>query len=80
MPLEGLFDIDSEIGRLNKELGKVREDIEFIQKKLSNENFISKAPQAVVEENKTKYNEYMEKARSIQENIDKLNQWRKSDE
>jgi len=80
VPLEGLFDIDAEISRLNKEMGKIEEDIEFIKKKLSNENFMSKAPQAVVEENKNKYNDYLDKLKSIKNNISKLNQWRKSDE
>jgi valyl-tRNA synthetase len=59
---------------------KIEEDIEFIKKKLSNENFMSKAPQAVVEENKNKYNDYLDKLKSISNNISKLNQWRKSDE
>ncbi|MBI4849237.1 MAG: valine--tRNA ligase [Nitrospirae bacterium] len=76
VPLEGLFDFDAEISRLNKEMSKVEEDIQFVDRKLRNEAFISKAPQAVVEENKNKYNEYMEKLKSIQGNIDKLNQWR----
>jgi len=80
VPLEGLFDIDAEISRLNKEMGKIEEDIEFIKKKLSNENFMNKAPQAVVEENKNKYNDYLDKLKSIKNNISKLNQWRKSDE
>jgi valyl-tRNA synthetase len=80
VPLEGLFDIDAEISRLNKEMGKVEEDIGFIKKKLSNENFMNKAPQAVVEENKNKYNDYLDKLKSIENNINKLKQWRKSDE
>jgi valyl-tRNA synthetase len=80
VPLEGLFDIDAEIIRLSKEKIKIEEDIEFVKKKLLNENFTSKAPQAVVEENKDKYNNYLDKLQSIQNNIDKLNQWRESDE
>jgi valyl-tRNA synthetase len=80
VPLEGLFNIDTEISRLNNEKGKVEEDIEFLKKKLSNEKFINKAPQAVVEEIKNKYNDCLDKLQSIQNNIDKLNQWRKSDE
>ncbi|MBI5741401.1 MAG: valine--tRNA ligase [Nitrospirae bacterium] len=80
VPLEGLFDIDAEIIRLTKETAKVEEDIQFVQKKLSNENFISKAPPQVVEENKAKYEEYLAKKQSIRNNIDKLDQWRKADE
>jgi valyl-tRNA synthetase len=80
VPLEGLFDIDAEISRLSSEKIKIEEDIEFVKKKLSNENFSSKAPQAVVEENKDKYNKHIEKLHLIQGNIDKLNQWRESNE
>jgi len=80
VPLEGLFDIDAEIIRLSKEKIKIEEDIEYVKKKLSNENFTSKAPQAVVEENKDKYSNYLDKLQSIQNNIDKLNQWRESNE
>jgi len=80
VPLEGLFDIDAEIIRLSKEKIKIEEDIEYVKKKLLNENFTSKAPQAVVEENKDKYNNYLDKLQSIQNNIDKLNQWRESNE
>ena len=80
VPLEGLFNIDAEISRLQNEKSKVEEDIIFLKNKLSNESFVNKAPRKVVEETQTKYNEYIEKMESINNNIDKLNQWRKSDE
>jgi valyl-tRNA synthetase len=80
VPLEGLFDIDTEIARLNKEKIRVNDEIDFVKKKLSNEDFVKKAPKAIVEENKNKYDEYLEKLKSVQNNIDKLKQWRKSDE
>jgi valyl-tRNA synthetase len=80
VPLEGLFDIDTEVNRLQKEKSRIDEDILFVQKKLSNEDFVTKAPKAIVEENKAKYSEYLEKLQSIQDKIEKLKQWRKSDE
>ncbi|RJQ21445.1 MAG: valine--tRNA ligase [Nitrospiraceae bacterium] len=80
VPLEGLFDINAEIGRLNKEKSKIEGDIMFVQKKLQNEDFIKKAPKAVIDENKAKYADYMEKLQSVQNNIDKLVQWGKSDD
>lgn len=78
VPLKGLFDIDAEISRLNKEMAKVKETFLFIKKKLSNEDFINKAPKAVVEENTVKYNKLIEKIEAIQDKIDKLKQWKKS--
>ncbi|MCL1831553.1 MAG: valine--tRNA ligase [Oscillospiraceae bacterium] len=48
------LDKEKETLRLNKELDKARGDIEFIQKKLSNEGFITKAPPAQVENERAK--------------------------
>ncbi len=80
VPLKGLIDIDAEISRLNKELAKTEKELIFVKKKLANEDFRVKAPKAVVEENKAKYDEYKEKLQGIQESIDKLRQWGKSEE
>lgn len=54
LPLEGLIDFDKEIERLEKELTKWTKEVERVQKKLSNQGFVSKAPAAVVEEEKQK--------------------------
>jgi valyl-tRNA synthetase len=72
VPLEGLIDIDAEISRLNKEHKKTEQNLAFVKRKLHNKEFISKAPKTVVEENKVKYNEYLDKLNAVQENIDKL--------
>ncbi|HDH06343.1 MAG TPA: valine--tRNA ligase [Nitrospirae bacterium] len=80
VPLEGLIDIDAEINRLNKELSKTEKEIMFVKKKLANEDFISKAPKAVVEENKVRHNDYIEKLQGIRNSIEKLQQWGKPEE
>jgi len=72
VPLKGLIDIDAEVNRLSKELKKAEKELLFIKKKLANEDFISKAPQDVVEENRIKHHEYLEKIKAVQSNIDKL--------
>jgi len=72
VPLKGLIDIDAEVNRLSKELKKAEKELLFIKKKLANEDFISKAPQDVVEENRAKHNEYLEKIKAFQNNINKL--------
>ncbi|MBI4826121.1 MAG: valine--tRNA ligase [Nitrospirae bacterium] len=79
VPLKGLFDIDAEIGRLSKEMAKVQESLAFIDKKLSNEGFVRKAPDAVVEENKANHAELKNKIDLIKENINKLKELKKSD-
>ena len=50
MPLADAIDIDQERARLQKEIGKLEQDVEKIDKKLSNEKFLSRAPDHVVEE------------------------------
>ncbi|MDO4749778.1 MAG: valine--tRNA ligase [Eubacteriales bacterium] len=48
MPLAQLVDLDAERARLSKELNKARGQLEGQRKKLANENFVSRAPEAVV--------------------------------
>jgi hypothetical protein len=50
IPMAGLIDKDAELKRLDKEIGKLRGDIERIEKKLANPSFVDKAPAAVVAE------------------------------
>jgi valyl-tRNA synthetase len=48
IPLAGLIDKDAELARLARELEKKKDELERCEKKLSNSNFIDKAPQEVV--------------------------------
>ena len=52
LPLAGIIDMDAERARLNKEIDKAKSEISKIDSKLANPNFVSKAPEAVVEENR----------------------------
>ena len=52
MPLEGLMDFDGEKKRVEKELKKLDKDIQFLDKKLSNPNFVDKAPPEVIAKDK----------------------------
>ena len=47
--------------RLQKEIKKVQEEIDFIEKKLSNSNFITKAPLEIVNKNRARQKELEEK-------------------
>ncbi len=49
VPLRGAVDLNGELARLDKELAKLEKDIVGVNKKLSNESFISRAPADVVE-------------------------------
>ncbi|WP_026015222.1 valine--tRNA ligase [Chelatococcus sp. GW1] len=52
LPLAGLVDLAAERVRLEKELGKLDADIARIDAKLANADFIARAPEEVVEEQK----------------------------
>ena len=52
LPVGEVIDIMQEKARLEKEIGKERGEMAKVEKKLSNEGFLAKAPQSVVEENK----------------------------
>ena len=63
MPLLDLVDKEKELDRLEKEKKKLEGEIERINKKLSNQGFVAKAPAAVVageEEKRTKYQEMLD--------------------
>ena len=61
VPLEGIVDFEAELARLDKQLGKVDKDFQGLQKKLSNHDFLQKAPADVVEKEKDKLKELEEK-------------------
>ncbi|NMO95301.1 valine--tRNA ligase [Paenibacillus lemnae] len=61
LPLAGLIDIDQEITRLEKELQHLNSEVERVDKKLSNQGFVAKAPAKVIEEEKAKQADYSDK-------------------
>ncbi|PWN06431.1 valine--tRNA ligase [Rhodohalobacter mucosus] len=54
IPLEGLIDLDKERSRINKEIERLEGFLKGIEKKLSNEQFVNNAPEAVVEKERMK--------------------------
>ncbi|ALS79000.1 valine--tRNA ligase [Planococcus kocurii] len=72
MPLEGLIDIDAELARLGKEREKWAKEVKLVSGKLSNERFVSKAPEAVVAEERAKQADYLEKHATVEKRIEEL--------
>lgn len=50
LPLEGIVDLAAEVARLKKEAGKARAEIGKIDGKLGNADFLARAPEEVVDE------------------------------
>jgi len=72
MPLLDLVDIEKEVERLNKEKEKLQKEIQRVEGKLSNEKFMSKAPEAVVKEEREKEEKYKEMYKAVIERLDSL--------
>ena len=72
IPMGELVDLEAEKARLNKELAAVEKDLAFVNGKLSNENFVAKAPAAVVEAQREQKTRYEEKIAMLKESIAKL--------
>ncbi|WP_127752597.1 valine--tRNA ligase [Devosia sp. 1566] len=54
LPLAEFIDISAEKARLQKEIGKLDAEVSQIDKKLGNEQFVAKAPEEVIEEQKAR--------------------------
>lgn len=76
LPLEGLIDIEKEIARLEKELAKWEAEVTRVQKKLANKGFVEKAPEKLVNEERAKEVEYIEKRDRVQRRLQELQQLR----
>ncbi|MBU1175665.1 MAG: valine--tRNA ligase [Alphaproteobacteria bacterium] len=50
LPLGDVIDLEAEMARLRKDVGKLDDEIMKIDKKLGNEQFVAKAPEEVIEE------------------------------
>ena len=72
MPLEGLIKIEDEIKRLEADASKLQKEVDRVTKKLANENFVSKAPEAVVEEERQKGETYQAQLDAVQARIEQL--------
>jgi valyl-tRNA synthetase len=52
LQIADFVDVEEARKRLDKELGQIEKDITSTEKKLSNENFVARAPEEIVEENR----------------------------
>ena len=72
MPMKELVDVEGELSRLNKDLQKAMADKEFFEKKLNNQGFMAKAPQAVVDQQRESLARVLDKIKMIEESINEI--------
>jgi valyl-tRNA synthetase len=64
--------MEEEARRLQKEMARIEKESTFVLKKLSNEQFLSKAPPEVVEEVKEKALEFRSQREKLEESLNKI--------
>ena len=67
IPMAGLIDKDAELARVNKALEKIGKDFARTEGKLSNEKFVSKAPEAVIAKEREKLEDYKGQIAKLEE-------------
>ncbi len=72
LPLKGVIDLAAESARLAKEMAKCDADIARVDAKLGNPNFVARAPEEVVEEEKEKRDEAAARKAKIAEALERL--------
>src|SRR5690606_899034 len=72
LPLAGVIDIAVEKARLEKEVTKLDAEVSQIDKKLGNEQFVAKAPEEVIEEQKARREAAVERRTHIVEALRRL--------
>jgi valyl-tRNA synthetase len=72
LPLKGVIDVAAERARLEKEMQKADADIARVDTKLNNVNFVARAPEEVVEEEKEKREEALARKTKIAEALERL--------
>jgi valyl-tRNA synthetase len=72
IPMAGLIDKEAEQTRLNKDLDRKRTELERIEKKLGNPNFVEKAPAAVVAKEKTKAEDLESAIKQLEQQLRKI--------
>ena len=72
IPLKGIINIDEEIERLDKRLKKTIIELNIVSKKLSNNDFLAKAPENIIEKEKNKVVELNGIKDRLQNNLQNL--------
>lgn len=72
IPLAGLLDIEAETKKIHDQIEKLEQWLASCRRKLADETFMSKAPQQVVQREKTNEGEYVDKIEKLQKNLELL--------
>jgi len=72
LPLQGVIDIEKETARLEKAMEELARDIERTRSRLSQEDFLSRAPQEIVEAQRKRFEDASAKLETLKTRVEML--------
>ena len=72
LDLKDAIDVRAERERLQKELARTRSEIEKISKKIADQEFLARAPEEVVLENRARHAELLERFQKLESTLGSL--------
>ena len=72
VPLAGIIDLEAERGRIGKEVERAQQELEKIEKKLNNEAFVAKAPEAIVTKDRERAADLQTTLQTLQKQLESL--------
>jgi valyl-tRNA synthetase len=72
VPLEDLIDLSEERERLNRELAKVEQALDRVNRKLANYDFLAKAPEAVVSQQRATQAELLDARAKLRDSLERI--------
>ncbi len=72
LTIRGVIDYEAERERLVKEQARVKGEIEKILKKINSHEFIARAPESIVEENRNRHAELVERLQKLETNLNQI--------
>jgi valyl-tRNA synthetase len=66
LPLQGIVDVEAEKARLAKEIAKLTGDASKIEAKLNNADFVARAPEDIIEENRDRLSEALSRVEKLE--------------
>ena len=69
IPIAGAIDVDAEIAKVTEELAYTKGFLTSVEKKLSNERFVSNAPEAVLALEKKKQSDAIAKIETLEQSL-----------
>ncbi len=72
LDIQDAVDVNAERERLQKEISRLGKEIDKVWKKLNSQEFLARAPQEIVIENRTRHSELLEKYQKLEANLKHL--------